>query len=61
MPKQREMRGVSDSKDIEYSYINYNLEDAKKKLDELSAELDTIKENLNLVNSTLTINIPDMD
>jgi 5-bromo-4-chloroindolyl phosphate hydrolysis protein len=61
MPKQREMRGVSASKDIEYSYINYNLEDAKKKLDELSAELDTIKENLNLVNSTLTINIPDMD
>lgn len=55
MPRER-VNGFN-KKEIEYSYTNYNIDDAKKKYDELTSELMQIKEALNLANSTLTIEV----
>lgn len=60
MPRQRERDVYGRSNQIEYSYINYEIADAKSKLDSLTNELTEIKKELNLANSTLTFEISDI-
>ena len=50
--KQKKTRNTSMNKDIEYTYLNYNLEDAKKKYDSVYTEISEIQEELNIVNSS---------
>lgn len=54
-------RRASTNKDVEYTYINYNLEDAKKKYEEVYSELSELQQELNMINSSekymLEINI----
>ena len=46
------IRNTSINKDIEYTYLNYDLEDAKKKYDSVYTEISEIQEELNIVNSS---------
>lgn len=59
--RQKKTRNTSINKDIEYTYLNYDLEDAKKKYDSVYTEISEIQEELNIVNSSaeykLEINI----
>ena len=50
--RQKKTRKTSLNKDIEYTYLNYDLEDAKKKYDSVYAEISEIQEELNIVNSS---------
>lgn len=50
--RQKKKRNTSLNKDIEYVYLNYDLEDAKKKYDSVYAEISEIQEELNIVNSS---------
>lgn len=50
--RQKKKRNTSLNKDIEYTYLNYDLEDAKKKYDSVYAEISEIQEELNIVNSS---------
>lgn len=50
--KQKKTRNTSMNKDIEYTYLNYELEDAKKKYDSVYTEISEIQEELNIVNSS---------
>ena len=50
--RQKKKRNTSLNKDIEYTYLNYNLEDAKKKYDSVYTEISEIQEELNIVNSS---------
>lgn len=61
LPKQRERDIYGRGKEIEYSYINYNISDAQKKVDDLTLELNEIKKELNFVNSTKTFEISDVE
>ena len=50
--RQKKKRNTSLNKDIEYVYLNYDIEDAKKKYDSVYAEISEIQEELNIVNSS---------
>lgn len=50
--RQKKTRNTSMNKDIEYTYLNYDLEDAKKKYDSVYTEISEIQEELNIVNSS---------
>lgn len=50
--RQKKTRNTSINKDIEYTYLNYDLEDAKKKYDSVYTEISEIQEELNIVNSS---------
>lgn len=50
--RQKKTRNTSLNKDIEYTYLNYDLEDAKKKYDSVYTEISEIQEELNIVNSS---------
>ena len=50
--RQKKKRNTSLNKDIEYTYLNYDLEDAKKKYDSVYTEISEIQEELNIVNSS---------
>ena len=50
--RQKKKRNTSLNKDIEYVYLNYDLEDAKKKYDSVYTEISEIQEELNIVNSS---------
>lgn len=50
--RQKKIRNTSINKDIEYTYLNYDLEDAKKKYDSVYTEISEIQEELNIVNSS---------
>ena len=50
--RQKKKRNTSLNKDIEYVYLNYDLEDAKKKYDSVYTEISEIQEELNSVNSS---------
>ena len=50
--RQKKVRNTSINKDIEYTYLNYDLEDAKKKYDSVYTEISEIQEELNIVNSS---------
>ena len=50
--RQKKKRSTSLNKDIEYVYLNYDLEDAKKKYDSVYTEISEIQEELNIVNSS---------
>lgn len=50
--RQKKTRNTSTNKDIEYTYLNYDLEDAKKKYDSVYTEISEIQEDLNIVNSS---------
>ena len=50
--RQKKKRNTSLNKDIEYTYLNYDLKDAKKKYDSVYAEISEIQEELNIVNSS---------
>lgn len=50
--RQKKKRNTSLNKDIEYVYLNYELEDAKKKYDSVYTEISEIQEELNIVNSS---------
>lgn len=50
--RQKRKRNTSLNKDIEYVYLNYDLEDAKKKYDSVYTEISEIQEELNIVNSS---------
>ena len=50
--RQKKTRNTSTNKDIEYTYLNYDLEDAKKKYDSVYTEISEIQEELNIVNSS---------
>ena len=50
--RQKKKRNTSLNKDIEYVYLNYDLEDAKKKYDSVYAEISKIQEELNIINSS---------
>lgn len=50
--RQKKKRYTSLNKDIEYVYLNYDLEDAKKKYDSVYTEISEIQEELNIVNSS---------
>ena len=50
--RQEKIRNTSINKDIEYTYLNYDLEDAKKKYDSVYTEISEIQEELNIVNSS---------
>ncbi|HAU86586.1 MAG TPA: hypothetical protein DCW90_14185 [Lachnospiraceae bacterium] len=50
--RQKKKRNTSLNKDIEYTYLNYDLEDAKKKYDSVYAEISETQEELNIVNSS---------
>lgn len=50
--RHKKTRNTSLNKDIEYTYLNYDLEDAKKKYDSVYAEISEIQEELNIVNSS---------
>ena len=45
------------SNEIEYQYINYNLDDAKGKYEEIVDEIMNIQEELNLINTTLVFDV----
>ena len=45
------------STEIEYQYINYNLDDAKGKYEEIVDEIMSIQEELNLINTTLVFDV----
>lgn len=45
------------SNEIEYQYINYNLDDAKGKYEEIVDEIMSIQEELNLINTTLVFDV----
>lgn len=45
------------NKEIEYSYTNYRVEDAKKMADEFLDEIHAIQKVLNYVNSTVTFEV----
>lgn len=49
---QKKVRNTSLNKDIEYKYLNYDLEDAKKKYDSVFTEISEIQEELNIINSS---------
>lgn len=51
--RQKKKRNTSLNKDIEYTYLNYDLEDAKKKYDSVYTEISEIQEELNIVNSSV--------
>lgn len=51
--RQKKIRNTSINKDIEYTYLNYDLEDAKKKYDSVYTEISEIQEELNIVNSSV--------
>lgn len=61
MPKQRERDVYGRGKEIEYNYVNYEISDAKKKVDKLTFELNEIKKELNFANSTMTFEISDVE
>ncbi len=50
--RQKKKCNTSLNKDIEYVYLNYDLEDAKKKYDSVYTEISEIQEELNIVNSS---------
>ena len=50
--RKKKKRNTSLNKDIEYVYLNYELEDAKKKYDSVYTEISEIQEELNIVNSS---------
>lgn len=51
------VRFSTRSNEIEYQYINYNLDDAKGKYEEIVAEIMSIQEELNLINTTLVFDV----
>lgn len=50
--RQKKTRNTSMNKDVEYTYLNYDLEDAKKKYESVYTEISEIQEELNIVNSS---------
>ena len=50
--RQKKTRNTSMNKDIEYTYLNYDLEDAKKKYDCVYTDISEIQEELTIVNSS---------
>lgn len=44
---------------IDYEYLNYNIEDAKKEYEAVDGLLTRLQNKLNLVNSTVEFDIPD--
>lgn len=55
--KRRKM--ASGSKEIEYTYANYNIDDAKKIYNNSESELSELREKLDYLNATQTFEIPD--
>lgn len=47
----------SRSTEIEYQYVNYSLDDAKRKYEEIVDEIMSIQEELNLINTTLVFDV----
>lgn len=58
LPKQRtDFYGSRNNTIIDYTYANYDIEEAKKDLLAVSAELSRVQTALDLVNSTVTFDI----
>lgn len=45
------------SNEIEYQYVNYSIDDAKEKYDEILNEIMSIQGELNLINTTLVFDV----
>ena len=59
-PKERDMSPyLSSSPIVNYIYANYDIEDAKKELKEVSERLTQVQLALDRVNSTVSFEIPD--
>ena len=60
LPKERDMSPyLSSSPIVSYIYANYEIEDAKKELKEVSEKLTQVQLALDRVNSTVSFEIPD--
>ena len=60
LPKERDMSPyLSSSPIVNYIYANYEIEDAKKELKEVSEKLTQVQLALDRVNSTVGFEIPD--
>lgn len=57
LPKERVNSRLSATKEIEYTYVNYKIEDAKNKSDAVEAEIYKLRQALNIVNSTVTFDV----
>jgi len=57
LPKERVHSRLTTAKEIEYTYVNYNIEDAQQKADEIESELSRLRQPLNIVNSTKTFEV----
>ena len=60
LPKERDMSPyLSSSPIVNYIYANYEIEDAKKELKEVSEKLTQVQLALDRVNLTVSFEIPD--
>ena len=60
LPKERKSQGyLSNTSIIDYQYVNYDLNLAKRELEETTKLLSNIQTELNRVNTTVEFEIPD--